>query len=384
MSAHGCDVVIFGAGPAGLSAGITLLNHTQLSVWIVEQSNLQSLRVGESVSASIFSLLDYLQLSRDEFPPTCFLPTYSSTAYWGSDKPTNRESLFSVESQGYQLDRQAFDFSLMEKFTALGGHLLPRCHIQQMQPTTQGWQLRFDHVEQGSLSVECRFILDASGRQTSLAPKLGIRYREVDRLTGVGLFMQPPAGQSLVQEQWIESTELGWWYCAATPGNQWVVTFFSDADLLHQHRLNRLDCWLSLLASTHKMKNKLAGARTCSSKLWLKSAASKCCLPAWLSGYLPVGDAALAFDPITSMGLGFAMTSGAEAARIVASLLGGLGVDVSPDYWQQLNQHFQSYLKNRQQFYTLEQRWSSAPFWHRRHGESKEPASDTAQPHLYT
>ena len=99
------DVVIIGGGPAGAAAAITLCRYTKLSVAIVERANFDDYRAGESVSPSVFSLLNYLGLEREELDQA-HLAAYSHAAAWGSDELVVRDLLFTGQGHGMHLDRQ--------------------------------------------------------------------------------------------------------------------------------------------------------------------------------------------------------------------------------------------------------------------------------------
>jgi len=64
------------------------------------------------------------------------------------------------------------------------------------------------------------------------------------------------------------------------------------------------------------------------------------------------------------MGIGYAITSGIEAARVAASCLSG--GDGAPAYAADVAAHFQSYLARKREYYGIEQRWRDRPFWQRR------------------
>jgi 2-polyprenyl-6-methoxyphenol hydroxylase-like FAD-dependent oxidoreductase len=83
------------------------------------------------------------------------------------------------------------------------------------------------------------------------------------------------------------------------------------------------------------------------------------------AAWTAAGDAAACFDPISSLGIGHALSSGMQAARVAHSHIeqaGGLG----EAYRQSLLDHFESYVKTRHGFYASEQRWPGPGFWSRR------------------
>ncbi len=221
------DVVIIGAGPAGACAALSVLTYSDLRVVVLEQSDFSQPRVGEHVSDSLFSLLDYLQLQKTDFPADCFLPCYGDTTYWGSALPRVRHAIFSSENASVQLDRQAFDFTLIEQVIARGGTVFPRTHCTLTAPTAAAdWLLQCSHPQQADFQIRARYLIDASGRNSALGRQLGSKTHRLDQLMGAGCFFHCPDQVAAAQEQLIESTEYGWWYAARLPNQQYVATFF--------------------------------------------------------------------------------------------------------------------------------------------------------------
>jgi len=109
---------------------------------------------------------------------------------------------------------------------------------------------------------------------------------------------------------------------------------------------------------------------------WLRNACSQYSDSHQLQRYIAVGDAVCAFDPISSMGLGFAISSACHAARLVVSELQPEPATVHPAgptaltghqlYQQDILAHFSAYQQLRRHFYQSEQRWQQARFWQRR------------------
>jgi alkyl hydroperoxide reductase subunit AhpF len=56
------NVLIVGGGPAGTSAALSLLKYSDLKVVIVEETGLESVKIGEQVNSSIFDLLSIWEL----------------------------------------------------------------------------------------------------------------------------------------------------------------------------------------------------------------------------------------------------------------------------------------------------------------------------------
>ena len=72
------------------------------------------------------------------------------------------------------------------------------------------------------------------------------------------------------------------------------------------------------------------------------------------------GDAAAAFDPLSSQGIVTALGMGREAGRLAAG-------DIAPsDYETQYAGLLEEHLALRDAYYGLERRWPEAEFWRRR------------------
>lgn len=361
------DVLIVGGGPAGASAALSLLNYSDARVMLAEQSSLDQLRPGEHVSASIFDLAAYLKLNRDDFEPGSFLPTYGSTSYWGSDLPVNRDTIFTTEEASYQLDREKFDLLLLRKVSERGGLVFPRTKcLHYRQSANKHWEITLQHAEKGKLVVKSRFLMDATGRQANVCRQIGIRCKKLDSLMGVGAFLsirdRDAAGTGLV----MEAAAQGWWYSNILPGDTLAVIFFSDADIISRHRLNKSQSWNALLSRTKQIKRRTREAFCKHKHPWTRSAFTQISDFSQRENFLAIGDAASSFDPVSSMGIGFAMSSACGAARIVHAVLAGQDPQDSRIYHQDIFRNFERYLNLRRIFYQLEKRWPSSDFWSRR------------------
>lgn len=88
--------------------------------------------------------------------------------------------------------------------------------------------------------------------------------------------------------------------------------------------------------------------------------------PAAGQGWIAAGEAAAAFDPLASMGIGHAVASGIHAARMAYDQLVA-GSNLMSQYTANVACNFQRYLELRRQYYQIEQRWSNRSFWARQH-----------------
>jgi flavin-dependent dehydrogenase len=91
-------------------------------------------------------------------------------------------------------------------------------------------------------------------------------------------------------------------------------------------------------------------------------------------GWIAAGDAAAAYDPLSSHGIGSALAGGRQAADAVAAHLDGDGAAFT-NYRERLLAEYARYLWTRDGYYRDERRWSGAPFWERRHGARQTPVA---------
>jgi flavin-dependent dehydrogenase len=83
--------------------------------------------------------------------------------------------------------------------------------------------------------------------------------------------------------------------------------------------------------------------------------------PQWLA----MGDAAMSFDPLSSMGITKALEDGIEVSRVIWSALKG-ETDPLNRYQQHKISQFNDYKEIRQQHYNMVWQWPDSGFWSRR------------------
>ncbi|MGJ8673727.1 lysine-epsilon-oxidase maturase LodB [Rubritalea sp.] len=366
------DVLIVGGGPSGVSTALALLKYSKLSVLVVEASDLNRLRVGEHVSSQFLELLEYLGVNEETFDEDFMLPSYGTTSYWGSSEAVDRDMVFSTEQSTYQIDREALDLTLIEKVIEHGGRLWPRSRCTQFAQEDNGkWSVEIKHETEGTRSVRAEFIVDATGRHSSLARLLDFSQKKHDQLVGVGCFLSLPEGQNVENKLVLETSPHGWWYSAKISATELVVTFFTDADIVSKHGFHKSTSWLKALNKTVHTKQRASGSYCEQAAPWVRNAYSQIVDSSSLERFISVGDAACGFDPISSTGLGFALSSASHAARVIREVLASENSDALAVYQNDLNQHFSNYLEQSLKVYQQENRWPNEPFWQRRQNYAK-------------
>jgi len=168
----------------------------------------------------------------------------------------------------------------------------------------------------------------------------------------------------------VETTENGWWYVAPINATRSMCMFVTDDDLLPRGAKRDLRAWwldqLRQAVFVPRQFRDLAHSRD----FVTRSARSQCLDVPVGSGWLAVGDAAMAFDPLASQGIVKALDHGWQAATSIAAYLKGEHSSLEKFALQQ-RREYAVFQATRAQYYRLEQRWPRSAFWRRRNDATK-------------
>lgn len=174
----------------------------------------------------------------------------------------------------------------------------------------------------------------------------------------------------------IEAVEEGWWYAALLPDGRLSVAWFTDPDLVNKGLSQTVELWRARLKQPHFIAR------------WIREAGFEAVAPptlasagtTWLEtcageNWAAVGDAAAAFDPLSSHGMTTALWTGHQAAEAMVRAIGGDRARLG-DYAAQVKAGVETFRAQRKSFYGAEQRFAEHPFWTRRH--AKREASEAS------
>lgn len=354
-------IVIVGAGPAGTAAALTLRRYVpEFEVVLVDREANGPARaspaVGETLSPGALPLLDYLGL-RESFLGQRHLPALGTASAWGGRRALERDYLFSGMGHGWHLDRQRFDSWLRDEAVARGARLVS-ASVHEAVISEAGVELRVngEHLSAGAL-------IDATGRSARLARSLGARIVRDDRLVARARWYTREDTPDLRRGALVETLSEGWWYSAELPGGRGVQMLMTDPARLPRGADACEAFWQRCLAEAPLTRERTATWRA-TADVAVRPAHSQRLTQPCGERWVAVGDAALAFDPLASLGLGFALRAGMEGARVAAA---ACEHDSEPAaaYAASLERIYDSYRERLVRLYALERRWAGSGFWQR-------------------
>src|SRR5262249_20235739 len=158
--------------------------------------------------------------------------------------------------------------------------------------------------------VGARFVVDATGMRASFARSMGASRLFVDRLLCVSAFFELSDATTVSRLTMLEAAEYGWWDVAKLPKQRVGVTIASEPETIKQHALRTRDGYLRRLAGTSHISTQTGACRL------IEGSSTICAAPSFFldkvaaDDWLAVGDAAAAYDPISSQGIHKALSDG--------------------------------------------------------------------------
>jgi flavin-dependent dehydrogenase len=347
-----CDAVVAGAGPAGASAAI-LLARSGWHVILAGDPQAAAPKFGESLPGAGLRLLRDLNVDVSAFGAV-HRRIGGNLVCWSTDGLDAADFLNEPDGMGWRLSHAEFDRSLRAAAVAAGTFEVPS-PIQTLARGREGWTLKTKSTE----LIECRWLIDATGRSSGLARRLG-----VGRIRDEGLVALRGFGTSraALNRTYIEAVPEGWWYAAALPEGGTVAILHTDPSTAQAARRE----WQTALGRTAYLrdffppqsfpKDGLGG------QISVVEAGGSFLERVYDDDWIACGDAAIAFDPLSSQGIYTAMYSGITAAKAVlaADRKDGSMCDM---YAQRIREIRRVYRGRLSALYESETRWKDTPFW---------------------
>ena len=362
------DVVIAGAGPAGSTAGY-LLAGLGFRVLLLEKSEFPRYRIGESLTPSILSVLDFIKV-RQAVESGGFMRMLGHTVCWGSPEP--RTGYYSPDRtrMGFQVWRESFDTLLLEHARSQKGVAIKLgVGVNEVSIDRRG--VTVHAARQGP--IRARFFVDASGHAGVLA-RQNFRQRDPDfkTLAVTGYWRDSVAlegddfGNTL-----LEAYENGVVWSVPLQNGLRNVTLLVDWS--QGRRIRELGLRDFLPVRNEPFRVRLEVSFDGQPGRADPGSPTRPCIPPVSSPgerFLLLGDAGLFIDPLSSEGVQTAMASAITGAAVINTILRRPADAPSAltFYRDAQNNAYSTHYRQSAEYYDQERRWPDSTFWSRRSG----------------
>jgi flavin-dependent dehydrogenase len=325
-----CDVLIIGGGPAGSTAAITLAERGY-DVVLLEKAHHPRFHIGESLLPANLPLFERLGVAAEvqaigmqKFGAEFNSPwhavrsqTFEFSDAWNKSLPF-----------AYQVRRSQFDEILIRRAAACGAHVTEGCRVREVDflPSGAGARIQAEHEDGRTETLEARFVIDASGRDTFLGNRLKTKQRN-RRHNSSAMYAHFKGAQRDPDCKRAGNISLFWF----EHGWMWLIPLVDGATSVgvvawpyYMKSRNKplREFFLETLAACGQISERLQSAELVSDVEATGNYSYSCDSPS-SSGknYLLVGDAYAFVDPMFSSGVMMAMTTAVAAADTVETCL---------------------------------------------------------------
>ncbi len=320
-----CEVLVVGGGPAG-STIAALLGERGRHVILVEKDKHPRFHIGESLLPLNLPLFERLGL-KDQIETFGMLkygvefvsPYHKRSVTFDFANAWDKRFAYS-----YQVRRAEFDHMLFKHAIARGAVAFERCRITDIELGETGGALVHARDAEGNRRLwRARFVVDASGRDTLIAGKLGIRQRSRKHNSAamfghfVGARRLPGKAEGNLTIFWFDH---GWFWFIPLADGTTSVGAVCRPEYIKSRKIDLASFFMQTISLCSEIATRLEGASLVGSVTATGNYSYRAQRMTG-SSFILLGDAFAFLDPVFSSGVYLAMTSAFHGAEAVESVL---------------------------------------------------------------
>jgi flavin-dependent dehydrogenase len=319
-----CDVLVIGGGPAGSTIS-ALLAQRGHNVVVIEKARHPRFHIGESLLPHNLPLFERLGVAHEI--ESIGMPKYG--AEFVSPRH-ERPVMFDFAegwdkkfSSAYQVRRSEFDEILFRNAARCGARTIESCRVKDVRFKGFGAQVTARHDDGREEVWLTRFVVDASGRDTFLASRFGIKRRSAKHNSAAlfghfsGAVRLPGRAEGNISVFWFDH---GWlWFIPLSDGATSVGAVCWPY-YMRSRKTGVERFFLDTIALCPPLAERLRDARLVS-PVTATGNYSYSTSRAGGEHYIMLGDAYAFIDPVFSTGVYLAMHSAFVGAQTVETCL---------------------------------------------------------------
>ena len=321
-----CDVLIIGGGPAGSTAAALIADRAR-DVVLVEKDAHPRFHIGESLLPRNLAVFERLGI-RDKIAVMGVRKPGAEFVYDETGKSVAFNFALGLDQEythSYQVKRADFDETLFTNARNKGARTFERTKVTDITFGTNGGRARVSTIgPSGQLRVFApKLVLDASGRDTFLAEKFGMKEANKHNSTAA-VFAHFRDVQFRVGEMagyiTVHLVKDGWFWMIPLPGDIMSVGFVGNQAAFKARHGSVKDFFFDKISKSPTVDARMSHAAL-ASDLTTTGNYSYRARSACGEGYFMIGDAFGFIDPVFSSGVLLAMTSGEIGAEVALTWL---------------------------------------------------------------
>jgi flavin-dependent dehydrogenase len=192
-------------------------------------------------------------------------------------------------------------------------------------------------------------IVDATGRNRAVLNHLGIGNKSFDNQVALSCHLPHFKHPQLIHQVYAESFENGWGIVSSLNKKINGMTLYTKKGSPILSQLKEYKNWKEVLSNTKLLKDFLVDDTN--RKVVGGNANSSMASQIAGSNWLAVGDAAIAFDPLSSHGISNAIYGANRASNAIESHITNDSIAPFQNYDDTIRQIFNEYLKQKSKLY---------------------------------